>query len=73
MKNGEIQSNSGTKYVRVAIDVWYHEDDDSIHITCGHDFHTNITNKEGSKRYHDYLYNMFKSILEQYGKYPKGK
>lgn len=67
----DLESKPGTRYVRMVIDVWYNEKDDSIHITHGNRIYTTVNDKEGSVRNHRNLFKSLKSILEENEKWPK--
>ena len=66
---------AGTKYVRLEIDVWYQESDQSIHVTAPGlpSFHTTINDKEGSKRCHSNLYKKLRELLQENGRWPAGQ
>ena len=63
----------GTKYIRFEIDIWYQEDDASIHITSRADkkFHTTVKNNPESKRCHESLYKHLQRMLTEHGKWPE--
>jgi hypothetical protein len=54
---------SGTKYVRLTVDIWYDETDNHIHITSGQDFHSTLNDTEGSVRRHKNLFKHFRNLL----------
>ena len=64
----------GTKYVRMEIDVWYQEDDHSIHITSRDDgkFHSTVKNDSASIRGHVSLFKHLQRILEEHDRWPEG-
>lgn len=66
------QRSETAKYVRFNIDVWYQEDDRSIHITSPDtSLHTTIKNDPSSKRYHENMFKKLKEILQEQGKWPE--
>lgn len=65
----------GTKYVRMEVDIWYQEDDDSIHITSRDDakFHSTVKNDSASMRGHGSLYRHFQRVLSEHDRWPEAK
>jgi hypothetical protein len=55
------------------IDLWYQEDDDSIHITSRDDprFHSTMKNDAGSTRRHGSLFRHFQRVLAEQGRWPE--
>jgi Fe2+ or Zn2+ uptake regulation protein len=74
----KIESKEGVKYVRIPLEIWYDENDESIHLVCQEsgnvfNFHSTVNEKDGSARCHKNLYKHLKQILIKFGKYPDNK